>query len=175
MISIGFEQAGSASIVPTTIIAVIVRLVRLDNRPCANWRLCHKLGEVPPRGSIVRRGKISQGPNDLRNMPTDISAQSANSRVVLSTIPPLGPQNQFSDQVSAYNAVISRVVREFTRTSMIDFYTACNNLGIDTGLFGDGIHPTRAGFDVLTPLWFQAIQSLAAGTPEIDRGYPNAR
>lgn len=117
----------------------------------------------------VRRGNISQGPGDLRKMLTDIFAQSPDSWVVVSTIPPLGPQVPNFDRVPAYNAAVTRVVREFTRTSMIAFYTACDNLGINTCLFGDGIHPTAAGFDVLTPLWFQAIQSIAAATTEVSR------
>ena len=116
----------------------------------------------------VRRGNIAQGPNDLRNMLTDIFTQSPNSWIIVSTILPLGSQVQFFDQVPAYNAAIMRVAAEFPRVSTIDFYTACNNvinqcLGDD----GDGIHPTQAGFDVLTPLWFQAIQSIAARTAAI--------
>src|SRR6266566_8028955 len=117
----------------------------------------------------VRRGNTAQGPNDLRNMLTDIFTQSPSSWVVVSTIPPLGPQVQFFDQVPAYNAAIMRVATEFPRVSTVDFYTACNNLGIDTCIFSDGIHPRQAGYDVLTPLWFQAIQSIRAGTSKISR------
>src|SRR5215471_6292942 len=95
-------------------------------------------------------------------MLTDIFAKSPNCWAVVSTIPPVGPRVPNSDQIPAYNAAITSVVREFTQASMIDFYTACNNLGINTCLFGDGIHPTQAGFDVLTPLWFQAIQAIEA-------------
>jgi GDSL-like lipase/acylhydrolase family protein len=116
----------------------------------------------------VRRGYISQGPNDLRNMLTDIFTQSPNSWVVVSTIPPLGSQVQFFDQVPAYNAAIMSVAAEFPRVSTVDFYTACNDI-INQCLGVDGIHPNQAGFDALTPLWFQAIQSIAAGTAEIDR------
>ena len=116
----------------------------------------------------VRRGNISQGPNDLRNMLTDIFTQSPNSWVVVSTIPPLGSQVQFFDQVPAYNAAIMSVAAEFPRVSTIDFYTACNNI-ITACIGDDGIHLQQAGFDALTPLWFQAIQSIAAGTTEINR------
>jgi lysophospholipase L1-like esterase len=116
----------------------------------------------------VRRGNISQGPNDVRNMLTDIFTHSPNSWVVVSTIPPLGPQVEFFDQVPAYNAAIMNVAAEFPRVSTIDFYTACNNI-INQCLGDDGIHPVQAGFDVLTPLWFQAIQSIAARTAEISR------
>jgi hypothetical protein len=116
----------------------------------------------------VRRGNISQGPNDLRNMLTDIFTQSHNSWVVVSTIPPLGSQVKTFDQVPAYNAAIMRVAAEFPRVSTIDFYTACNSI-INQCLGDDGIHPTQAGFDVLTPLWFQAIRSISALTAEISR------
>ena len=74
----------------------------------------------------VRRGNISQGPKDLRNMLTDIFTQSPNSWVILSTIPPLGSQVKFSDQVTGYNKAIMNVAAEFPRVSTIDFYTACN-------------------------------------------------
>jgi lysophospholipase L1-like esterase len=104
----------------------------------------------------VRRGNISQGPKDLRNMLTDIFTQSPNSWVILSTIPPLGSQVQFSDQVTGYNKAIMNVAAEFPRVSTIDFYTACNNI-ITACFGGDGIHPMPAGYDVLTPLWFQDI------------------
>jgi GDSL-like Lipase/Acylhydrolase family len=104
----------------------------------------------------VRRGNISQGPKDLRNMLTDIFTQSPNSCVILSTIPPLGSQVKFSDQVIGYNKAIMGVAAEFPRVSTIDFYTACNNI-ITACLTDDGIHPMPAGYDVLTPLWFQAI------------------
>jgi GDSL-like Lipase/Acylhydrolase family len=114
----------------------------------------------------VRRGNIAQGPNDLHNMLTDIFTQSPNSWIIVSTIPPLGSQVQFFDQVPAYNAAIMRVAAEFPRVSTIDFYTACNNV-ITQCLGDDGIHPTQAGFDALTPLWFQAIRSIAARTTAI--------
>jgi lysophospholipase L1-like esterase len=114
----------------------------------------------------VRTGNISQGPNDLRNMLTDIFTQSPNSWVVVSTLPPLGSQVQFFDQVPAYNAAIMRVAAEFSRVSTIDFYTACNNI-LNQCLGDDGIHVMPAGYDVLSPLWFQAIQSIAARTTAI--------
>src|SRR5215467_1333618 len=107
----------------------------------------------------VRSGNLSQGPSDLRNMLTDIFTQSPNSWVVVSTIPPLGSQIQFFDQVPGYNAAIMRVAAEFPRVSTIDFYTACDNT-IDQCLGEDGIHLTPAGYDALTPLWFDAVQSI---------------
>jgi GDSL-like Lipase/Acylhydrolase family len=116
----------------------------------------------------VRRGNISQGPNDLRNMLTDIFTQSPNSRVVVSTIPPLSSQVQFFDRVPAYNMAIMSVAAEFPRVSTVDFYTVCNNI-INQCLSDDGIHPLQAGYDALTPLWFQAIQSIGAGTAEISK------
>jgi lysophospholipase L1-like esterase len=116
----------------------------------------------------VRRGNISQGPKDLRDMLTDIFAQSPNSRVILSTIPPLGSQVKFFDQVTGYNKAIMSVAGEFPRVSTIDFYTACNNI-ITACLGGDGIHPMPAGYDVLTPLWFQAIRSVETSTGEIHK------
>ena len=117
----------------------------------------------------VRTGNISQGPIDLRNMLTDIFIQSPNSWVILSTIPPLGSQVQFFDQVPAYNTAIMRVAAEFPRVSTIDFFTACNNI-IATCLGDDGIHPTVTGFDLLTPLWFQAIRSIGDKIRTGDRG-----
>jgi lysophospholipase L1-like esterase len=108
----------------------------------------------------VRSGNVSQGPNDLRNMLIDIFTQSPNSWVVVSTIPPLGSQVQFFDQVPAYNAAIMRVAGEFPLVSTIDFYTVCNNI-LDQCLGDDGIHLNPAGYDLLTPLWFHAIQSIA--------------
>jgi len=116
----------------------------------------------------VRTGNISQGPNDLRNMLTDIFTQSPDSWVVVSTIPPLGSQVQFFDQVPPYNTAIMCVAAEFPRVSTIDFYTECNKI-IDQCLGDDGIHPNQAGFDVLIPLWFHAIQSIAAGPAEIKK------
>jgi lysophospholipase L1-like esterase len=116
----------------------------------------------------VRRGNISQGPNDLRNMLTDIFIQSPNSWVILSTIPPLGSQVEFFERVAAYNTAMMGVAAQFPRVSTIDFYTACNNIKAAC-LSDDGIHPTKAGFEVLTPLWFEAIRSLGAATAEINR------
>jgi hypothetical protein len=116
----------------------------------------------------VRRGKASQGSNDLRNMLTDIFSQSPDSWVILSTIPPLGSQVQFFEQVPAYNKAIMKVAAEFPRVSTIDFYTACNKI-IAACLGDDGIHPIEAGFDALTPLWFEAIRSIETGTAEISR------
>jgi lysophospholipase L1-like esterase len=107
----------------------------------------------------VRRGNISRGPDDLRNMLADIFIQSPNSWVILSTIPPLGSQVEFFEQVPAYNTAIMKVAAEFPSVSTIDFFTACNNI-IAKCLGDDGIHPTLTGFDVLTPLWFQAIRSI---------------
>jgi len=115
----------------------------------------------------VRRGNISEGPHDLRNMLTDIFIQSPYSWVILSTIPPLGSQVEFFEQVPAYNTAIMSVASEFPRVSTIDFYTACNNIKAAC-LGDDGIHPIRAGFDVLTPLWFQGIRSIWAVTSEIN-------
>jgi lysophospholipase L1-like esterase len=115
----------------------------------------------------VRTGNIAQGPSDLRNMLTDIFVQSPNSWVVVSTIPPLGSQVKFFEQVPAYNSAIMSVAAEFPRVSTIDFYTACNNI-IIACLSDDGIHLMPAGYDVLIPLWFQAIQSIAAGTAEVN-------
>jgi hypothetical protein len=116
----------------------------------------------------VRRGNISQGPKDLRTMLTDIFTQSPNIWVILSTIPSLGSQVKFIDQVIGYNKAIMSVAAEFPRVSTINFYTACNNI-ITACLTEDGIHLMPAGYDVLTPLWFQAIRSIDAGTSEIDK------
>jgi hypothetical protein len=52
------------------------------------------------------------------------------------------------------------------RVSTIDFYTACNNV-INQCLGDDGIHPTQAGFDVLTPLSFQAMSNGKQSGPRI--------
>src|SRR5580704_1449148 len=101
-------------------------------------------------------------------MLTDIFTQSHTSWIIVSTILPLGSQVQFFDQVPAYNAAIMRVAAEFPRVSTIDFYTACNNI-ITACLGDDGIHPLQAGFDVLTPLWFRAIQSIEADRTKINR------
>ena len=114
----------------------------------------------------VRRGNISLGPNDLRNMLNDIFIQSPNSWVILSTIPPLGSQVKFFDQVIGYNKAIMSGAAEFPRVSTIDFYTAGNNI-ITACLTDDGIHLMPAGYDVLTPLWFHAIRSIGAGMAEI--------
>ena len=116
----------------------------------------------------VRRGNISQGPNDLRNMLNDIFIQSPNSWVILSTIPPLGSQVKFFDQVIGYNKAIMSGAAEFPRVSTIDFYTAGNNI-ITACLTDDGIHLMPAGYDVLTPLWFHAIRSIGAGMAEINK------
>jgi lysophospholipase L1-like esterase len=115
----------------------------------------------------VRRGSASQGPNDLRNLLTDIFIQSPNSRVILSTIPPLGSQVEFFEQVPAYNKAIISIAAEFPRVSTIDFYTACSNIKAAC-LGDDGIHPIEAGYEVLRPLWFQAIRSIWAVTSEIN-------
>ena len=101
-------------------------------------------------------------------MLTDIFTQSPDSWVILSTIPPLGSQVKFFDQVTGYNKAIMSVAAEFPRVSTIDFYTACNNI-ITACLSDDGIHLMPAGYDVLTPLWFQAIRSIEAATAQIDR------
>src|SRR6516164_7820409 len=107
------------------------------------------------RGYVWRHGRQNQNPQSPRHalvcliIPVQWCRSRARTRVSRSW-----------RQSPAYNAAIMRVAAEFPRVSTIDFYTTCNNI-LDQCLGDDGIHLTPAGYDLLTPLWFHAVQSIA--------------
>ncbi|HTZ59396.1 MAG TPA: GDSL-type esterase/lipase family protein [Acidobacteriaceae bacterium] len=118
----------------------------------------------------VAQGETSAVSGQLTSLLSNIFAQDPNAWVILSTIPPMNPNASaasssvagWAAQVPAANAQIKTVAAQFSRTTLIDFYSAAvGNVGANIG--SDGIHPTVTGYGILASLWSNAITAHLAG------------
>jgi lysophospholipase L1-like esterase len=104
--------------------------------------------------------------DNLRSM-TEL-AKSSHIRVILASLLPVTdypwrPGLRPSARVRSLNAWIKRYARS-TGATYLDFYSALTNArgGMDAALADDGVHPTAAGFAIMTPLAQRAIDETLA-------------
>jgi lysophospholipase L1-like esterase len=118
----------------------------------------------------VAQGETSAVTGQMTNLLNNIFAQDPNAWVIISTVPPMNPHASaaasnvagWAAQVPSANAQIRTVAAKFSRTTLIDFYSAAvGNVGANIG--SDGIHPTGTGYGILANLWYNAISAHLAG------------
>src|SRR5262245_6946233 len=94
--------------------------------------------------------------SDLLDQVTD---QLPESIVITALITPLA-NPAWNQQVVRYNGLVRELValkaKEGRLVILVDMYNAEVELA-------DGIHPTRAGYDTMADVWFEAILSLYGG------------
>jgi len=100
----------------------------------------------------IRSDRLS----DLLDQVTD---QLPESIVITALITPLA-NPAWNQQVVRYNGLVRELValkaKEGRLVILVDMYNAEVELA-------DGIHPTRAGYDTMADVWFEAILSLYGG------------
>src|SRR6202453_4732369 len=117
----------------------------------------------------VAQGEPSSVASQLSNLLSDLFAKDHNAWIIIATIPPMNPSasNAASDvaswapQVPSANAQIKAVASQFSRTTLIDFYSAAAG-NVNANIGTDGIHPTVTGYGILANLWYQAIEAQLA-------------
>jgi lysophospholipase L1-like esterase len=95
----------------------------------------------------------------LSNLLDQITDELPDSPVITAMITPLANPD-LNEQVIRYNGLIQDIVtlkaKEGRLVILVDMY----NAGVQ---LADGIHPTRAGYDTMADVWFEAILSLYGG------------
>ena len=104
--------------------------------------------------------------DNLRSM-TEL-AKSNHIRVILASLLPVSdyswrPGLRPAAKVRSLNTWIKRYAQSVGAT-YLDFHSALSNAqgGLDAALAGDGVHPTAAGFAIMTPLAQRAIDKTLA-------------
>jgi lysophospholipase L1-like esterase len=88
-----------------------------------------------------------------------ITYQLPNSVVIVAMITPLADP-ALDLQVVRYNQLVSDIVTFKADEGRNVFLVDMHNAGVT---LADGVHPTRAGYDVMAAVWFDAIVSLYGG------------
>jgi hypothetical protein len=117
----------------------------------------------------VAQGEPTSVSWQLTNLLSDLFAKDPNAWIIISTIPPMNPsapsapsaEASWAPLVPQANAQIKAVAAQFSRTSLIDFYSAAvGNVNANIGT--DGVHPTVTGYGILANLWYKAIAAQLA-------------
>ncbi|MFJ3421863.1 SGNH/GDSL hydrolase family protein [Streptomyces sp. NPDC086082] len=133
------------------------RIDQLDAN-IATW-----LGQSDPRTIMLLIGTNDLNQNyDIANAPTRLSglidhirAIKPQSIVFVATIPPQSNAT-LESRVRAYNAAIPSVVaQKGSRVRLVKMYDA-----LTTADLADGIHPTKAGYEKMAPVWYNALRSV---------------
>lgn len=104
------------------------------------------------------------------NMRAMLDMARANDiKVVLAALPPMSrllPRPEFDVRpvVRQLNARLARLAEEYG-VKFVDYHTplALSDGAFDPQLANDGVHPTRAGYEVMEPLAQEALDSLMEG------------
>jgi hypothetical protein len=117
----------------------------------------------------VAQGEPSSVSWQLTNLLSDLFAKDPNAWIIISTIPPMNPsapsapseEASWAPLVPQANAQIRAVAAQFSRTTLVDFYSAAvGNVSANIGT--DGVHPTVTGYGILANLWSKAIAAQLA-------------
>jgi len=117
----------------------------------------------------VAQGEPTSVSWQLTNLLSDLFAKDPNAWIIISTIPPMNPsapsapseEASWAPLVPQANAQIRAVAAQFSRTTLVDFYSAAvGNVSANIGT--DGVHPTVTGYGILANLWSKAIAAQLA-------------
>jgi serralysin len=105
----------------------------------------------------------------LTNLLSDLFAKDPNAWIIISTIPPMNPSApsapsgvaSWAPLVPQANAQIRAVAAQFSRTTLIDFYSAAVG-NVSANIDTDGVHPTVTGYGILANLWYKALATQLA-------------
>ncbi|QIQ01917.1 SGNH/GDSL hydrolase family protein [Streptomyces liangshanensis] len=121
------------------------------------------LGQTDPRTVLLLIGTNDLNQNyDIANAPRRLSAlidkiraAKPRSELFVATIPPQSNAT-LEGRVRAYNAAIPSVVaQKGSRVHLVKMYDA-----LTTSDLADGIHPTKAGYEKMASVWFNALRSV---------------
>ncbi|MFJ2648164.1 SGNH/GDSL hydrolase family protein [Streptomyces sp. NPDC087420] len=121
------------------------------------------LGQSDPRTVMLLIGTNDLNQNyDIANAPRRLSAlidkiraAKPRSELFVATIPPQS-NSTLEGRVRAYNAAIpSLVAQKGSRVHLVKMYEA-----LTTSDLADGIHPTKAGYEKMATVWFNALRSV---------------
>jgi lysophospholipase L1-like esterase len=135
------------------------RIDQLDAN-IATW-----LGQSDPRTILLLIGTNDLNQNhDIANAPARLSglidhiqALKPQSFLFVATIPPQSNAT-LEARVEAYNAAIPSVVaQKGPHVRLVKMYNA-----LTTADLADGIHPTKAGYDKMAAVWYDALRTVPA-------------
>ncbi|MFJ5262613.1 SGNH/GDSL hydrolase family protein [Streptomyces sp. NPDC088387] len=98
---------------------------------------------------------IANAPARLSGLIDRIRAAKPRCELFVATIPPQSNAT-LEGRVRAYNAAIPSVVaQKGRRVHLVRMYEA-----LTTADLADGIHPTKAGYDKMAPVWYNALRAV---------------
>ncbi|MFJ4790018.1 SGNH/GDSL hydrolase family protein [Streptomyces sp. NPDC088794] len=121
------------------------------------------LGQSDPRTIMLLIGTNDLNQNyDIANAPTRLSglidhirAIKPQSIIFVATIPPQSNAT-LESRVRAYNAAIPSIIaQKDSRVRLVKMYDS-----LTTADLADGIHPTKAGYEKMAPVWYNALRSV---------------
>lgn len=94
----------------------------------------------------------------LSHLIKDITTQSPQTHLIVAQIIPI-LDSASESRVQAYNSLVSDVVASHAANgelvTLVDMHSV-----LTTSDLSDGVHPTKAGYDMMGNAWFNAIKSL---------------
>ncbi|MFF1920603.1 SGNH/GDSL hydrolase family protein [Streptomyces sp. NPDC058221] len=136
------------------------------------------LGQSDPRTIMLLIGTNDLNQNyDIANAPARLSglidrirAGEPQSELFVATVPPQSNAT-LEGRVKAYNSAIPAVVAsKGSRVHLVKMYEA-----LTTSDLADGIHPTRAGYEKMAAVWFNALRSVPSSLVPLGAGQAAAR
>lgn len=141
-----------------------------DHEGHSGWRIDQLDSNISAwlRGSDPRTVMLLIGTNDMNqdydiaNAPArlaqligHIRAEKPDAEVFVGTIPPEGDPT-LESRVEAYNAAIPAVVSgQGGHVHLVRMYDALTPADL-----ADGVHPTKAGYDKMATVWYDALRSV---------------
>jgi len=105
---------------------------------------------------ILQNNNLEDAPNRLSNLIDQITNQSPNTQVIVSSIPPdKNPERQ--KLVDQYNALIPGIV-ESKRAGGKNVTFVDTHSSMSTGDLEDEVHPTPTGNNKIARSWYEAIR-----------------
>jgi lysophospholipase L1-like esterase len=95
----------------------------------------------------------------LSDLLDQITDQLPDSYVITAMITPIA-NPVLDQQVVRYNEIVSDIVALKQAEGRLIILVDMHDAGVE---LADGVHPTRAGYDTMAAVWFDAIASLYGG------------
>ncbi|MBD2777358.1 GDSL-type esterase/lipase family protein [Iningainema tapete] len=111
----------------------------------------------------------------LSSLIDQITNQAPNTQVLVASIPPIATLNkenrpELTQLVADFNSRIPSIVNskasQGRKVSFVDVFNSINESDL---VYGDGVHPTMAGYSKIARTWYDAILSANSSTDRLQK------
>jgi len=116
------------------------------------------------------------------NLLDTIVKYQPNAHIFCSTIPPMAdnaysasnPSGGANSRAIVYNSTMSSTVQRYRNLGKNVYFVDTRGVILLSDLQSDGIHPTQAGYNKMSPYWWNAIKPVVGVSQSVDTQVPTA-